>query len=236
MQTLYDVLGVPMSATQAQIDKAHRTLLLRVHPDRCYTDNDSSIFNPDDELDEARLKVLEKAYAVLADPAQRRLYDNYLVQKQRSAVAVMPSIFASPLEWLAGADPAAAAGDDMLRSMMGLLSISLARPKPSLAATAAGAPPTQQQQQQQLPAETVARGGPTVYAASVRVQRLPDGSIEVETSKTGELPRRVRVMQEQLAARGVPSASKTSGDMDNAVDALTSSVVSLTSAVTAETQ
>jgi DnaJ-class molecular chaperone len=62
---LYAVLGVPPSATQAEISHAYRALLRRHHPDTRA---------PDDGSDAALQQVLA-AYAVLHDPARRADYD-----------------------------------------------------------------------------------------------------------------------------------------------------------------
>jgi len=62
---LYAVLGVPASATEAEIKKAYRALARRLHPDK----------NPGDAKAEARFKDVSAAYDVVGDAAQRKEYD-----------------------------------------------------------------------------------------------------------------------------------------------------------------
>jgi curved DNA-binding protein len=60
----YAILGVPKTATQAEIKKAYRKLARELHPD---TNKD-----PDAEK---RFKDANEAHAVLADPEKRKQYD-----------------------------------------------------------------------------------------------------------------------------------------------------------------
>jgi len=62
----YELLGLERDATRDEIKKAYRALALRYHPD----------INSEDGAEEY-IKKLNHAYAVLSDPAQRRLYDVY---------------------------------------------------------------------------------------------------------------------------------------------------------------
>ncbi|KAK7201887.1 DnaJ domain containing protein [Novymonas esmeraldas] len=91
MQTYYDVLDVPIGGSQDDVRRAYRRLLTRVHPDRSYHDNDSVAFNPARDLDAARVKLLNKAYDVLANPHARRRYDDYLAQHLWGAGAGVPA-------------------------------------------------------------------------------------------------------------------------------------------------
>ena len=61
----YEILGVPRSATQADIKKAFRKLAREHHPDR----------NPGDTAAEQRFKDVNEANAVLSDADKRKQYD-----------------------------------------------------------------------------------------------------------------------------------------------------------------
>ena len=61
----YSQLGVNRGATQEEIRKAYRALARRFHPDR----------NQGNETAEERFREITKAYDVLSDPEQRKMYD-----------------------------------------------------------------------------------------------------------------------------------------------------------------
>ena len=62
---LYELLGVPRDASQAEIKEAYRQRAMACHPDR----------NPDDPEAEEIFKRISRAYDVLSDPQRRRQYD-----------------------------------------------------------------------------------------------------------------------------------------------------------------
>jgi curved DNA-binding protein len=64
-QDYYQTLGVPRSATQADIKKAFRKLARENHPDK----------KPGDRAAEQRFKAVNEANAVLSDADKRRKYD-----------------------------------------------------------------------------------------------------------------------------------------------------------------
>ena len=66
-EDLYAVLGVPKGADEAAIKKAYRKLAKTLHPDK----------NPGDSKAEAKFKTVNHAHEVLADPAKRKLYDEF---------------------------------------------------------------------------------------------------------------------------------------------------------------
>ena len=64
MTNFYDVLGVPRSASKAQINDAFRKIDIQYHPDR----------NKDEDASH-RFAEASEAYTVLSDDMKRRLYD-----------------------------------------------------------------------------------------------------------------------------------------------------------------
>lgn len=61
----YAILGVPKTASEAEIKKAYRKLARQFHPD----------LNPGNTTSETRFKEINEANEVLGDPASRRKYD-----------------------------------------------------------------------------------------------------------------------------------------------------------------
>jgi molecular chaperone DnaJ len=64
-QDYYQTLGVPRTASQADIKKAFRKLARENHPDK----------KPGDKTAEARFKAINEAHAVLSDADKRKKYD-----------------------------------------------------------------------------------------------------------------------------------------------------------------
>jgi molecular chaperone DnaJ len=63
----YEILGVVKTAGDVEIKSAYRKLAIKHHPDK----------NPGDHTAEDKFKECSEAYAVLADPEKRALYDRY---------------------------------------------------------------------------------------------------------------------------------------------------------------
>jgi curved DNA-binding protein CbpA len=66
MATLYDTLGVHEHASDDEIKRAYRKAAMRVHPDR----NQGREAAAHEAFQE-----IKQAYAILSDPAQRKVYD-----------------------------------------------------------------------------------------------------------------------------------------------------------------
>src|SRR3954466_4429115 len=64
-QDYYETLGVPRTASQADIKKAFRKLARENHPDK----------NPGNTEAERRFKAINEANAVLSDPDKRKKFD-----------------------------------------------------------------------------------------------------------------------------------------------------------------
>lgn len=63
----YSELGVEKGASGDEIKKAYRKLAAKLHPDR----------HPGDKKAESRFKAVNRAYQVLSDDKQRKLYDEF---------------------------------------------------------------------------------------------------------------------------------------------------------------
>ena len=63
MKDYYQILGVPRSASPADIKKAYRSLAHKYHPDK--------------GGDEKKFKEVNEAYQVLSDKDKRAQYDNF---------------------------------------------------------------------------------------------------------------------------------------------------------------
>lgn len=67
MEDYYKTLGVPRSASADEIQRAHRKLAAKYHPD----------MNPDDQSAKEKFQRVQQAYEVLREPEKRKLYDQY---------------------------------------------------------------------------------------------------------------------------------------------------------------
>ena len=65
----YEILGVPRTATLADIKKVYRSLALKYHPDR--------VPEAEKKVAEERFKEISEAYGVLSDPAKKQTYDQF---------------------------------------------------------------------------------------------------------------------------------------------------------------
>ncbi|MDX1471741.1 MAG: J domain-containing protein [Flavobacteriaceae bacterium] len=63
----YKILGIDKSASDKEIKKAYRKLARKYHPD----------LNPDDKDAEVKFKQINEAHEVLANPENRKKYDQY---------------------------------------------------------------------------------------------------------------------------------------------------------------
>ncbi|HET7753136.1 MAG TPA: DnaJ C-terminal domain-containing protein [Anaeromyxobacteraceae bacterium] len=71
---LYDILGVPRTATADDVKSAYRKLAKKYHPD----------MNPGDKAAEEKFKEVTAAADVLTDPKRRALYDEFGADSLRS--------------------------------------------------------------------------------------------------------------------------------------------------------
>jgi curved DNA-binding protein CbpA len=82
MFDLYGILQVDPRAEPTVIQAAYRALALRMHPDHSQNDNTATA-----------MAMLNRAYGVLRDPAQRRQYDQ---TRSPAAAPAAPPTFAQP--------------------------------------------------------------------------------------------------------------------------------------------
>ncbi|MPY86599.1 MAG: molecular chaperone DnaJ [Luteitalea sp.] len=101
----YDVLGLSRTATDQEIKSAYRKLALKFHPDR----------NPGDHTAEERFKEAAEAYAVLADPQKRTMYDRFghagVASGAGGGPTIDPTIFADFGDLFAGLGDVFGLGD-----------------------------------------------------------------------------------------------------------------------------
>ncbi len=79
MQDYYQTLGLPQTATSAQIRTAFKRLAMQYHPDR----------NPNNPMAEEIFKQVNEAYHILSDPLKKARYDSrfYTYETQSSTQA-----------------------------------------------------------------------------------------------------------------------------------------------------
>jgi molecular chaperone DnaJ len=100
----YEILGIEREANDQQIKSAYRKLALKFHPDR----------NPGNKEAEEHFKEAAEAYAILADPQKRSLYDRFGhagVSGAAGAGGFDPTIFADFSDIFAGLGDAFGFGD-----------------------------------------------------------------------------------------------------------------------------
>lgn len=68
LHTHYDNLKVPRTASTDEIRRAYRALCRQYHPDR----------NPNDPEAERIMRIINRSYAVLRDPAERHKHDAWI--------------------------------------------------------------------------------------------------------------------------------------------------------------
>jgi molecular chaperone DnaJ len=79
----YEVLGVAKTAADQEIKSAYRKLALKYHPDRNHGSKEA----------EDKFKEAAEAYAILADPDKRRMYDRFGHAGLGSGAGFDPSVF-----------------------------------------------------------------------------------------------------------------------------------------------
>ena len=82
----YHILGVPCTATAAEIRSAYRRLAIQHHPDKQRTPEDKERVTP-------LFVKISNAYELLSDVDERALYDRRQQQQQQSAAAAVDASF-----------------------------------------------------------------------------------------------------------------------------------------------
>jgi curved DNA-binding protein CbpA len=79
-RSLYDVLGVPVGATDAQLRQAYRDKASRLHPDR-WVDASAA----ERSASASSMREVNEAWRILGDPESRRSYDRSMAGPARLA-------------------------------------------------------------------------------------------------------------------------------------------------------
>jgi DnaJ-class molecular chaperone len=160
-RSLYDVLGVPRSADEAEITKAYRKLAKQWHPD----------VHKGDKRAEERFKEIASAYDVLGDRAKRARYDKGEIDEQGREKGFAPGGGFGGARRGAGPRPSAGMGgfglDDILSDIMGSVGGGRGRARGGFEGFATGGDDLRLALEVDL--EDVARG-------SVKRVALPDGA------------------------------------------------------------
>ena len=87
MENLYNILGVPPTASSEDIKKAYRVLAMRYHPDRNTHPGAESRFN-----------AINTAYELLSDPKKRTEYNQSInnrivIDPENEALSLWNSLF-----------------------------------------------------------------------------------------------------------------------------------------------
>ena len=81
-ETYYTALGLAETASRAEIKRAYRALLKKIHPDTVSTLSEETRRHAEDATRE-----INEAYEVLSDTGQRAEYDYFLSEKRKASAA-----------------------------------------------------------------------------------------------------------------------------------------------------